>query len=95
VTGVSHNLNRDELMRRDIQQAMSGSEPPEVFFIEIKARGVEGARFIHETYGVPFHYMNNVPHEVDSSGNLLPGNRRLNEETLRVAELGAERFNSS
>jgi predicted GTPase len=91
--GVSCHLSRDDLMRKDIQAVLASPEPPEAFFIEIKARGVEAARLISETSGLPYYYINNVPKQVDRKGNLVPGNPDLDREIHRVLTAGAERFN--
>ncbi|MFC2077156.1 hypothetical protein ACFLT7_08745, partial [candidate division KSB1 bacterium] len=92
--GVSCHLSRDDLMRKDIEEVLALPEPPEAFVIEIKARGVEAARHIHESSGLPYYYINNVPRQVDPEGNPVPGNPDLDEAIHNVLTAGAERFNN-
>jgi len=61
-----------------------GVAPPEVFLMEIKARGVEGAGYIRKTYGTPVLYVNNVPRQVDSSGAIMADNTALDREIINA-----------
>lgn len=94
VISASFELSRDDLMRRDIDSAMKADEKPDMFLIEIKARGVEGAKYIRETYGVPCKYLNNIPVEVDKLGNRIEGNKNLDRTILEALNRGVERFNN-
>ncbi|HPZ06481.1 MAG TPA: hypothetical protein PL110_00075 [Candidatus Eremiobacteraeota bacterium] len=92
VVASSFDLARDDLMRYDIDEAMK-EEKPEIFLIEIKARGVEGAKYIREKYGSPCKYLNNIPVEVDKEGNQIKGNVNLDETILEALNRGVVRFN--
>lgn len=93
VIASSFELSRDDLMRRDIDNAMEANEKPDMFLIEIKARGVEGAKYIREKYGVPCKYLNNIPVEVDRCGNRVEKNKNLDSVILEALNRGVERFN--
>ena len=95
VVKTSFTLARHTAMVADIDSLMKSPNPPEVFLIEIKARGVEGAGYIHENYGLPVHYVNNVPCQVDSAGKRLADNDDLDAEILRALNRAVERFNSA
>ena len=93
VIASSFELSRDDLMRRDIDNAMKAGEKPDMFLVEIKARGVEGVRYIRENYGVQCKYLNNIPVEVDRYGHRVENNRNLDRLILEALNRGAERFN--
>ena len=90
---VSFTLARHQAMQQDIDELMKSPSPPEVFLIEIKARGVEGAKYIHEKYGIPVLYVNNVPCQVDSGGRRMKDNGDLDRTILQVLNTAVERYN--
>jgi len=90
---VSFSLTRDQLMRAEMDEMMAAKNAPEVFLIEIKARGVEGAGYIQEKYGTPVFYVNNVPRQVDKTGARMPDNSQMDELIVRALNSSVERFN--
>ncbi|MFC1544821.1 hypothetical protein ACFL4X_01510, partial [Gemmatimonadota bacterium] len=94
VVKTSFTLARHHAMLAEIDELMKSGSPPEVFLMEIKARGVEGAGYIRKTYGVPVLYVNNVPRQVDGSGALMAGNSGLDSEIISALNLAVERFNA-
>lgn len=90
---MSFTLARHQAMREDIDRMMGAAAPPEAFLIEIKARGVEGAKYIRERYGVPVHYINNIPRHVGPDGLPMPDNRELDHAILQMLNRAVERFN--
>ncbi len=90
---VSFSLTRDQVMRAEIDRLMAADETPEVFLIEIKARGVEGAKYVREKYGTPVFYVNNVPRQVGSDGQRMPDNSQMDELVVKALNLSVERFN--
>jgi len=93
VVKVGFSLTRDSQMRAEIDSMMAEPAPPEVFLIEIKARGVEGARYIREKYGLPVMYVNNIPRHVDKSDNAFPDNSGLDRMILEALDLAVDRYN--
>ncbi len=93
VIRTSFTLARHHAMIAEIDELMQGSSPPEVFLMEIKARGVEGAGYIRKNYGVPVLYVNNVPRQVDASGALLADNTGLDAEIISALNRAVGRFN--
>ncbi len=93
VARVGFSLTRDSQMRAEIDELMSLPQPPEAFLIEIKARGVEGARYIRDKYGIPVLYVNNIPRHVDSSGAPHPNNRILDRMIVDALDNAAARYN--
>lgn len=94
VVRISFTLARHHAMVAEIDELMKGSAPPEVFLMEIKARGVEGAGYIRKTYGAPVMYVNNVPRQVDGDGNLMPDNSELDAEIVNALNTSVGRFNA-
>ncbi|MBW7997906.1 MAG: hypothetical protein FVQ81_15320 [Candidatus Glassbacteria bacterium] len=93
VVKTSFTLARHHAMVAEIDELMKSSSPPEVFLMEIKARGVEGAGYIRKNYGVPVLYVNNVPHQVDNSGAVLADNSGLDAEIINALNRSVERYN--
>ena len=62
--------------------------------MEIKARGVEGAKYIRENYHAPVYYVNNIPCQVDSDGNRLPDNSDMDKKIIQALNKAVERYNS-
>jgi predicted GTPase len=93
VERVSFSLTRDKEMRAEIDSMMSGPGAPEVFLIEIKARGVEGARYIRERYSRPVMYVNNIPRQVDADCRALADNRGIDRAILGALNRSVERYN--
>ena len=91
---VSFTLARHQAMQDDIDELMKSASAPEVFLMEIKARGVEGAKYIREKYGTPVFYVNNIPCQVDSDGNRMPDNSDLDRKIVEALNKAVERFNS-
>ncbi|MBN2290766.1 MAG: hypothetical protein JXQ83_15635 [Candidatus Glassbacteria bacterium] len=90
---VSFSLTRDKVMRAEIDRMMTEKDPPEVFLVEIKARGVEGAGYIGDKYGTPVYYVNNVPRQVDKSGARMPDNSEMDRLIVSALNSSVERFN--
>jgi predicted GTPase len=93
VVKTSFTLARHHAMIAEIDELMKSSSRPEVFLMEIKARGVEGAGYIRKKYGVPVLYVNNVPRQVDSTGAVLADNTGLDSEIVKALNRSVERFN--
>ena len=93
VVRTSFTLARHHAMVAEIDELMKSGDAPEVFLMEIKARGVEGAGYIRKSYGVPVLYVNNVPRQVDKSGALMADNSGLDTEILNALNRSAQRFN--
>lgn len=91
---VSFTLARHQAMQNEIDELMKGASAPEVFLMEIKARGVEGAKYVREKYGRPVFYVNNIPCQVDSEGNRMPDNSNLDREIVKALNKAVERFNT-
>ena len=92
VIGISHNLSKDAVMRKDINAAATAKKKPEYFLIEIKARGVEGAKLIREKYGIPVCYVNNIPQEVTAKDVRVGGNPGLNKAVIDVLKKAEKRW---
>ena len=93
VLKTSFTLARHHAMIAEIDELMKSASPPDVFLMEIKARGVEGAGYIRKTYGVPVLYVNNVPRQVDGNGAVMADNSALDAEMIEALNRGVERFN--
>jgi predicted GTPase len=94
VVRTSFTLARHHAMVAEIDELMKSAAPPEVFLMEIKARGVEGAGYIRRTYAVPVMYVNNVPRQVDKTGQTMPDNSSLDGEILKALNRAVQRFNA-
>ena len=94
VEKVSFTLTRNQAMQEEIDSLMESSSAPEVFLMEIKARGVEGARYIREKYHKPVFYTNNVPRQVDSDFKPMKDNTELDRLIIQALNKAVERFNS-
>jgi len=90
---VSFSLTRDQVMRSEIDRLMAATDAPEVFLMEIKARGVEGAGYLREKYGTPVFYVNNVPRQVDKAGVRMPDNSQMDELIAAALNSYVDRFN--
>ena len=91
---ISSSLTKDKVMRAEIDSLMNDSVPPDVFLFEIKARGVEGARYVREKYDRPVLYLNNAPHEVEESGNAKVDNSNLDSLLIRTLATCEKRYHS-
>lgn len=91
---VSFTLTRNKAMQEAIDTLMGSASPPEVFLMEIKARGVEGAKYIRDKYKRPVVYTNNIPCQVDSSGRRMTDNRELDRRIIEALNKAVERYNS-
>ncbi|HUU27075.1 MAG TPA: hypothetical protein VM123_04615 [archaeon] len=94
VQRVCFTLTRNKAMQEDIDSLMSSSSPPDVFLMEIKARGVEGAKYIRDKYHKPVFYVNNIPCQVDDAGDRKPDNSDLDRTIAEALNKAVERFNT-
>ncbi|MBN1298564.1 MAG: hypothetical protein JW997_02640 [Actinobacteria bacterium] len=74
-------LDRREEMLKAIDDIVQSSDV-DYFIFEIKAQGVEGAKYVQQNYGRKFLYVNNVPQEVDRLLKPLAGNENLDSKIL-------------
>jgi cyclic 2,3-diphosphoglycerate synthase len=90
---MGFSLTRDKAMRVEIDELMAAKDAPEVFLMEIKARGVEGAKYVREKYGMPVFYVNNVPKQVDKAGVKMPDNSLMDKLIAKALNSSVDRFN--
>ena len=94
VVSVSSSLSRDKAMRAEIDSLMQDSNPPDTFLFEIKARGVEGVKYVREKYDCPTMYLSNIPREVEESGNSKSDNSNLDSLLIRALASCDKRYHS-
>jgi predicted GTPase len=84
------NLASDEEMKKSIDEAAQNTE---CFLFEIKARGVEGAKYVEKKYGISYYYLNNIPQTVDEDFKPSRDNSVLDEHIMKVINYAAGKFN--
>lgn len=94
VKRICFSLARDDRMRADIDELMADSRPPDLFLMEIKARGVEGARYAREKHGRGVMYVNNIPRHVGADGNAMRDNSGLDRLILDALNKAVRRYNA-
>jgi len=63
------------------------------FIFEIKAQGVEGAKYVQKTHGKEFFYVNNMPQEVNRKLKPAGSNINLDREIIKSANDAVKCFN--
>lgn len=84
-------LDRRQDMLNAIDQAVN-SNNIDYFIFEIKAQGVEGAKYVQIKHKKDFFYVNNIPQEVDRQLNPLPDNKNLDNKILKAVDNIVETF---
>ena len=85
-------LDKRQEMLNAIDEAAGGNNV-DYFVFEIKAQGVEGAKYVQKTHGKEFFYVNNMPQEVNRQ--LKPAGRNINldREIFKSANDAVKCFN--
>ncbi len=64
----------------------------DLFLFEIKAQGVEGAKYCQDVYQKDFYYINNIPQEVDEELRPCESNENLDAKILQAVGAISAKF---
>jgi len=93
VAGTYNDLDSDENMKKSIDRAANENKI-DCFLFEIKARGVEGARYAEKKHGIPYLYINNIPLVVDADFQPAPNNKFLDDAVIGAVNRAEKIFSS-
>ncbi|MGM0441261.1 MAG: hypothetical protein ACQEQC_02460 [Elusimicrobiota bacterium] len=84
MVGVYNNLDSDQEMKNTIDDIVK--KGVEVNLFEIKARGVEGAKYSDRKYELDTRYVNNIPQHVDENFKPAVNNNKLDSAIINEIE---------
>ncbi|MFW6134531.1 MAG: hypothetical protein ACOC5R_03025 [Elusimicrobiota bacterium] len=93
VVGCFNNLDSDKEMKASIDY-LGQQKKPDLLLFEIKARGVEGAKYGKKEHQIEYYYVNNIPRVVDKEFRVLKNNSVLDKSIIKAVENIDTRFNS-
>ena len=89
VLEVFNCLDHQSSMKKAIDQT---AKKCDLFLFEIKAQGVEGAKYCQDVYEKDFYYINNVPQEVDEELRPCASNENLDAKILQAVDAISAKF---
>ncbi len=94
ITETLNNLDRDEEMKYSIDRAVKENSP-DCLLVEIKARGVEGARYAENKYSLDYFYINNIPRLVNGDFSPAEKNNDMDRAILKCVSRAVKKFNTA